>query len=169
LPALVIAASVLFFCCQTEEIGKKPPANPNPQGLLVLEAEDFRLIEAEVVDDAGASNGKAVKILSQSAFCSTEFSLPPGTYIVNTRAKAFDPAHDLAYLSVGRDVIPINPVVYNQYAYCPQYLEFTITQAGKSFIQFATFASGKPMGDTDLVIDFFEIWEKDRWRHPGMD
>ena len=155
-PISLLLMLILSFSCQTEEAkaGLIKPA----QKVLALEAEHFRLLDAQVIDDPAASNGGAVRIKTERAFCSIEFSLPPGQYIVRVRAKAPDEAHDEFYLTVGAMTVLLKPVVLNRYDYCDNSIEFSVLNPGNSFVQFATFPAGKPVSETGMLVDVVEFW-----------
>jgi hypothetical protein len=163
LSAILFTALILvLLSCSSGKVNSQLPDNVYSQGRLILEAEDFRLLDAEIISDPLASNGKAVTITSPRAFCSIEFNLPPGTYVAGAVVKAPDADHDEIFLSIENHTILVKPVVYNQYS-CPEFLQFTIDRPGKNFIQFAAFssASGKPLGETGVIIDYVQILECD--------
>ena len=101
--------------------------------------------------------------MTKRSFCSTEFTLPAGEYVVKIRVKAIDKDHDQFYLTVGTKTVQIQPTVYNTYAYCDQSIVFSLSAPTKGYVQFATFPSGKPVGETGMLVDMVRIWkiEKD--------
>jgi hypothetical protein len=158
--SLAVGLLLIAFSCSTERKYFKAQA---PVGVYLFEAETFRLVDSEIVDDPEASDGKAVRIMSTRAFCSIDIQLPPGAYVARARARAEDEDHDEFYLSVGRAVARVAPAIFGRYDFCPQVLEFTVTAPGKSFLQFAAFSALVPKGETGAVIDLLEVWEKAKW------
>lgn len=151
-----LGIALCFSGCLSEVIGS---TTPPPGVALALEAEDFRLLEADVVADPRAFGGQAVKIRSIHSFCSADFFLQPGRYVVRIRIKAFDTAHDELYLTIGSMTIAVRPKHTGVYEYCPQRIEFTVTNQGQGFVQFATFPSGRPVSEIGMLVDTIEFWK----------
>ena len=125
----IVVAYALAVACTTTT--GPDPAIEGAESVLALEAEGFRLVEAEIVRDPAASGGRAVKIMTTRSFCSTEFTLPEGEYLVKIRVKAIDQDHDQFYLTVGTKTVQIQPTVYNTYAYCDQSIMFSLSAPTK--------------------------------------
>jgi len=154
--ALLLASAA----CRTEQKNFTTAAR---DGVYVFEAENFRLVDAEIVDDREASGGQAVRIDTSRAFCSIDLVLPPGSYVARARARAEDSDHDEFYLSVGRAVAGLAPPLTHRYEFCPRVLEFRVDAPGREFLQFAAFSSRVPRGETGMLIDYIEVWEKAAW------
>jgi hypothetical protein len=161
-----IALIALTLSCRTEEQRYRASV---PDGVYLFEAETFRLVDAEIIDDPAASDGKAVRILSSRAFCSIDINLPPGAYVARARARAVDDGHDEFYLSVGNFSAKLTPEAAGRYAYCPAVMEFRINAPGRDYLQFAAFSSAVPQGETGAVVDLLEVWEKTKWEERTTD
>jgi hypothetical protein len=151
---------ISIISCQTDKNVFRAAA---PEGVYQFEAETFRLVDADIIDDPAASDGKAVRIMTSRAFCSLDLDLPAGTYIARARALAADEDHDEFYLSSGKAVALLAPGDFGRFVYCPQVLEFTITAPGRGFLQFAAFSHLAPEGQTGALVDLLEVWEKAKW------
>ena len=151
----IFIISILFFYagCQT---------NPDfsDVGIMIIEAESFELVNASVIGDANASAGKSVEILAEDSAGSLILNLPPGNYIVNTIMLSPEVDHTAIYIQFNEDEeLRIYSMVYNRYAYCKKYLQFSVEMEGMQKISFK--------GDeTGMKIDRFEIVQSEYWQEP---
>ncbi len=161
----------LIPSCATEK--PKPPERYQavaPDGMILIEAETFRLVDSRIIDDPQASDGKAVTMLTARSFNSFEINLTPGTYVAVARVRAADEEHNELFLSTLKSLAGLDTgVVFNRYTYCTQVLEFTLGQSVKDFIQFAAFSRLMPKGEAGVIVDYIIICEKSRWEAGPID
>lgn len=172
-PSLVPIVFLLFLTlsCATEKT--QPPQRYTaavPEGMILIEAEAFRLVGSRIIDDPRASGGQAVTMETTRAFCSYELELDPGRYVAVARVKAPDADHDMVYLSSLQSLVGFDTGgVFNRYRYGNKILEFTLERTVKDYIQFAAFSSLNPKGEAGLTVDYLIICEKSRWEAEPLD
>jgi hypothetical protein len=177
-PGIVLLAASLFAValsatgCATQ---KAPPVRATfkataPEGMLLVEAEAFRLVDAKIIDDPDASDGRAVVLRTPRAYCSFELDLAPGAYVAAACVRAADDQHDEFFLSTLDSLAGLNPGGrFGRYVLCSKIIEFTITKSVKDYIQFASFSSLQPKGESGVIVDYIVICEKSRWEAAPID
>ena len=149
----IITVLVFILSCQTS-------LDFSEQGIMIIEAESFELVNASIIEDVNASAGKSVEILAEDSAGSLMLNLPPGNYIVNTIMLTPDVDHNAIYIQFNEEEeLRVYSMVYNRYTYCKKYLQFSVDIEGMQKISFK--------GDeTGMKIDRFEIVQAEYWQEP---
>lgn len=130
------------------------PVFTKAAGDIVLEAETFKLKNAEVVADNDASGKKAIKLLNADAEATLEVSLEPGTYILAVTEKSPDGDHDAFHAGIDDQYQRFFPDKYNVWQEVGKVLEFTVDKAGKKTVKIAVNWPGvKKKGEDGMLID----------------
>jgi len=128
---------------------------------LVLEAETFKLKNAEVVADNDASGKKAIKLLNADAEATLEITLEPGTYILSVTEKSPSGDHDAFYAGVDELNQRFFPDKYDVWQEVGKVLEFEVAKAGKKTVKIAVNWPGvKKKGEDGMLIDKIVIKKK---------
>jgi hypothetical protein len=137
-----------------------PTTTTAPAGKpMILEAEDFTLTGCDIVDDAGASGGKAVLIKYDSSAGTKDLTLDAGNYVVTLYEKAPDDKHDAVYCGVGNAVQRVFPTEWGKWIAAKTF-DFTVDKTGPVTFIFTPTWIGQKSGEFGMLIDRFEITKK---------
>jgi hypothetical protein len=148
----------LVFCLVA--FGNSAMAKEALPGVKVIEAEDMTLTSATIEDSADASNGKAIKMLSEDAVASISVNLPKGRYVMNMILQAHSFETDGVYMSADQKVKRTSTVhFHNEWVYGNKFLIFV--SDGKKPVELKVI-SKTPKGELTefgMLIDRLEIAE----------
>jgi len=132
----------------------------NQEGVMIVEAETFELVNAPIIEDPQASESKAVSIVAKDSRGILMINLSAGNYIVNTIIFTLDVDHNALYIQYNEEEeLRVYCNIYNQYAYCKKFLMFTVETEGLHKISFRASEAG-------MKLDCFEIVQAEFWQNP---
>jgi hypothetical protein len=120
-------------------------------GKYVVEASKFTLTDCQIVTDAKASSGKAVKLLKSSATGTYEMKLPKGDYTMSLNMNGPDGDHDALVMKANDAQIRTYPDhVWGSYVTAFKTLNFTVGDDGKVVLSFKA-------AEIEMFLDTFVI------------
>jgi hypothetical protein len=129
-------------------------------GVKVIEAEDMTLSSAAVEDSADASNGKAVKMLSEDAVASISVNLPKGRYVMNMILQAHSFETDGVYMSADQKVKRTSTVhFHNEWVYGNKFLIFVSDGENPVELKVISKTPKGELAEFGMLIDRLEIAE----------
>jgi hypothetical protein len=131
---------------------------PEYKQIIVLEAENFTLADAEIINDEKASGGKAVRLNAFTSTGSSDVILEPGSYIMTAFEYAFNPGQNGFYAGIGDSFTRIYPMAFRQWSETYKFHSFEITKKGVYKIRFCTHLPNRKIkSEKGMLIDKFVI------------